>query len=374
MLLDDQKTDSRVKRERQPSSPLSAHRTGWPAQVSAMSKTLTPPWLRLGPWTRWTLIAALALAAGLWLARTTAQPRLDTVAPVRGTAVLAVYGTGQVEPVTWARLAAVQTARLVAFRVAEGEQVQSGQVLALQDDAVERAILGELEARARLLTEELNRKLVLVERTIIPRAQVDELRAQREEALARVEAQKYRIARMQLVSPIDGVVLRREGELGELIEAGRPVIWVGDPTELQVTATIDEEDIATVRQGQTVLVKSDAFPDRVVRGAVSHITLQGDPVGKTFRIRISLPPETGLMVGMTTDINIVVREAENARLLPVSSVLDGHVYIIDRGRIQRLPVETGIRSEAQIEIVSGISDDTVVVRDAEQARRRLERS
>ncbi len=85
---------------------------------------------------------------------------------------------------------------------------------------------------------------------------------------------------------MDGVVLRRDGEVGEIAEAGQILFRVGVPKPLQVVAEVNEEDIPRVALGQTVLLRTDAFPDRRLEGKVREITPMGDVVAKTYRIKV----------------------------------------------------------------------------------------
>ena len=79
-----------------------------------------------------------------------------------------------------------------------------------------------------------------------------------------------------------------------------------------VTAEVDEEDIARCRPGQQAVIKADAFPGRVLKGQVNEITPLGDPLNKSYRVRVALPDDTPLHLGMTTELNIIVSEQPNA--------------------------------------------------------------
>ncbi len=312
--------------------------------------------------------AAAVLAVALYWASGNGRPALDAVMPRVGPAVLAIYGTGDVEPLNWAKLATASSARLMTLAVREGDRVTKGQVLAVQDDHVERATLAELEARQRFYEADYERKDKLAQRDIVSQQALAQTRAFAEEYAAKVRAQKERIGLLSITSPIDGIVLRRDGELGELMAAGTTVLWVGDPSELNIVAAIDEEDIALVREGQKVLVKSDAQPGRAIEGRVLRITPKGDPIAKTFRVRVALAADQGLMVGMTTEINIVVREETDALLVPVTAVADGHVWRIDGGKAVKAQVETGIRSATEVQIISGLKQNDRIARSAAAAQ------
>ena len=139
------------------------------------------------------------------------------------------------------------------------------------------------------------------------------------------------------------------------------LFWVGAPRPLRITAEVDEEDIARVKVGQKVLIKADAFAERVLEAKVDRITPKGDPVNKTFRVRVVLPDDTPLLVGMTTEINIITQERENALLIPATALMDGKVLTVENGYARTLAVRTGIRGRTMTEILDGLSPDQPVI-------------
>ena len=165
-----------------------------------------------------------------------------------------------------------------------------------------------------------------------------------------------------LKSPIGGVVLRQDGEVGEIAEPGNILSWVGQPTPLLVGAEVNEEDIPRVEVGQRALLRADAFPDRSLEAVVDSITPKGDPVTKTYRVRLALPETTPLLIGMTVEVNIVVRVEDDALLLPASAVEGNTVYVVDdSGSAHRRELEIGIRGTSEIQILSGIGEDARII-------------
>ncbi len=278
-----------------------------------------------------------------------------------GKAVEAVYATGTVEPETWARIGPVTTGRIAEILAREGEAVRAGQPLARLDDREAVARVAELEARAAYWREEVERSRVLAARGIRSREAEDKAASEYNAAVAAIKAARQRRLDLMVTSPIDGVVLRRDGEVGEVVDTNDALFWVGEPRPLRITADVDEEDIALVRPGQQVLIKADAFPDRVLAAAVDRVTPKGDPVNKTFRVRVRLPDDTPLMIGMTTEVNVITAEKDSALLVPATAVTDGRLFVMEDGMARLRPVRIGIRGRDRIEIVEGLSTGEMVV-------------
>ena len=188
----------------------------------------------------------------------------------------------------------------------------------------------ELKAREEFLKREMSRVSELITRGA---ATTQALRARLHGSVSRCRRRSrcrtQKINDYTIVAPMDGVVLRRDGEIGEIAEAGQILFRVGVPKPLQVVAEVNEEDIPRVIVGQTVLFRTDAFPDRRLEGKVSEITPMGDVAAKTFRIKMALPDDTPLKPGMSVEANIVTREKPNALLIPADALQGNAVFVLD---------------------------------------------
>lgn len=305
-----------------------------------------------------TLLLTAAAAGGFyWLS----APVVRTAMAVRGPAVQAVYATGVVEPVNWAKVTPLLRGRIAEICACEGNDVRKGDVLARLDDREARAQLAELEARRAFLESEVERSRQLVERRVVTPQAYERTVSESGQVRAAIAAARERLNYLVLRSPLDGVVLRKDGEVGEVAEPGQVLFWVGQPTPLWIVAEVDEEDIPDVRPGQRTLIKADAFVGRTLEGSVQQITPKGDPVNKNYRVRIALPGDTPLMIGMTTELNIVIRRKEDVLLVPTDAVSSARVWLVDGDRVTPRSVTTGIRGGNRVEIVDGLTGGERIV-------------
>ncbi|HEU4664475.1 MAG TPA: efflux RND transporter periplasmic adaptor subunit [Dokdonella sp.] len=309
------------------------------------------------------LTTLAALGVGIFAYRNWLPSTVEVTAPVRGPAVEAVYATGAVEPSVMLPIATRLASRLVELAVDEGERVRAGQVLGRLEHADLLNALAQARAQEAFAKDELDRDAALLGRGLIARAMHDKARADwRAASAARAKAAaELRFA--DLVSPVDGTIVRRDGEVGQLIAANVPVFWVAADSPPRVTADVDEEDIVRVSVGQAVLVRADAFGDRVFRAHVQALTPKGDPTARTYRVRIAFDEAVPLLTGMTAEADIIVREVRDALLVPTTAVVAGRVWCVRAGRLQPQSVDVGVRGEARTEIRSGVAIDDVVVVD-----------
>ena len=297
----------------------------------------------------------LLLAAALWW-RFGRGPEVAAATAARGTAVEIVYATGGVEPVRWSKVASLIRDRIVEICDCEGKPVKKGDVLARLDDRQVLAGLKELKAREDFLQREMSRVSELIARNIATTQAYERASSDLRQVQGLISVQTEKIADYTIVAPMDGVVLRRDGEVGEIAEVNQILYRVGVPKPLQVVAEVNEEDIPRVQVGQTALFRTDAFPDRRLEGKVSEITPMGDIAAKTFRVKIALPDDTPLKPGMSVEANIVTREKPNALLIPADAVQGNAVFVLDGAHVRKREVKIGIRGTREVEVLSGLAD------------------
>lgn len=298
------------------------------------------------------VVLGAAGAAAWWLYGR--GPEVTTATATTGTAVEIVYATGGVEPVRWAKVASVIRDRIIDMCLCEGETVAKGDILARLDDRVARAQLQELRAREDFAKRELSRVTELIGKGSATTQAFERVTTELQQVQGLISVQTQRIADYTILSPMDGVVLRRDGEIGEIAEIGQVLFRVGVPKPLLVVAEVNEEDIPRVVTGQLVLFRTDAFPDQRIEGKVREITPMGDVLAKTYRIKVSLPNDTPLKPGMSVEANIVTREKPDALLVPANAVQESAVFVIEGNRVRKRQVKIGIRGTRQVEILSGL--------------------
>jgi RND family efflux transporter MFP subunit len=296
--------------------------------------------------------AALLAATGWWWFGR--GPEVTAVAPIRGTAVEIVYATGAVEPVRWAKVTSLIRDRIVDICDCEGKSVVKGDVLVRLDDREVRAQLEELKAREEFSKREMSRVTELIARNAATTQAFERARMDLQQVQALILVQMQKIEDYAIVAPMDGVVLRRDGEVGEVADVGQVLVRVGVPKPLQVVAEVNEEDIPRVMVGQTVLFRTDAFPDQRLEGKVREITPMGDVLAKTYRIKIALPDDTPLKPGMSVEANVVTREKPEALLVPAEAIQGTTIYLIDGDKLKKQAVTIGIRGTRAVEILSGV--------------------
>jgi RND family efflux transporter MFP subunit len=317
-------------------------------------------------WSGSVALLVAAVAGGLYLKYPDlfVPPTVTTTAAMIAPVSEAIYGTGTVEPERWAKVVPLQRRRLVELCRCEGQTVRVGQILGRQDDAEEVGALHELEINNEQLERDLNRAEKDRDKSDAQKTEYEQRQTKYEESKSRISAQKVRIDELVLRAPLDGMVLRRDGEVGEIVGPTDVLFWVGPPAPMQVVAEINEEEITRIATGQKAFLRSEAFPDQALHATVSQITPKGDPTRKTFRVYLRLPRDTPLRIGMTVEANIVYHEKPAAVVVPTEAVIGNSVQIVNGGKIERVPITVGIRGSRNVEIIGKVSKGTPVLSPA----------
>lgn len=307
------------------------------------------------------LLIALALAAagyGWWRSR----PQSVLVARAQvGPSAQLIYATGYVEPRHPVLVAARATAPVVAVLVDEGDRVRRGQPLIQLDAGEQRMLVAQATAQRVQTSLDERRAVTLYDEGWVARAARDSAVAAAAGARAGEAAARARLDQMIVRAGINGIVLKRDVQPGDLATPTRTLLELGDPADLWVTATVDERDVPLLRIGQRALLKSDAWPGRVLYGRLTELTPGGDPTQRAFRARIVPEHARDLPIGLSLEVNIIAREVPRAVLVPNGAIVDGKVWSIVDGRATPRAVRVGIVGSDMTQIIAGLAPGGPVI-------------
>ena len=309
---------------------------------------------------KWIYLFIAAVAATAWFLAKPAKVAVVEVgkAPVEE----AVYATGVVESTRMVKIAPKASGRIREYPAEAHDKVKKGQILLVLENEDSAAKVAELEARVEFAKRESERASTLFRQGAGTKQEVDrtaaELRAY-EEALKSARKQN---ADMMLLSPDNCTVIQKDGEIGELISAGAEVMWLDCSGILRITADIDEDDIGKVKTGAGAKIGLTSGTGDTYDGAVESITPRGDSSSRSYRVRIKIPQDTGLFIGMTVEANILTGRKSEAMLVPVSALSGQNVQTLEDGRVKIVKVSVGTVTSSQAEIASGLSTGAKVLR------------
>ena len=271
--------------------------------------------------------------------------------------------------------------RVTDLHVDVGERVRKGELLLeLDARAVEseraqaRAAHAEAQAGRELAQANLRRGEALAKEQLIAASALDELRAARSQAQARVataraalDAAQLRVDFTRLRAPDDGIIFKRLVEPGQVVAAGTELLRLIRDGRLEWQAELASDELARVSVGDPVTL--DAPGGAVAEGRVRALSPGVDATTRTGTLYADLPEPQGLQVGQFVPGRIATG-AGQALTVPAAAVVerDGYPYVFTVGAdgiAKRLRVRTGTRAGADVEILDGLEAGTpVAVRGA----------
>jgi|SRR5271166_966284 len=359
--------------------PVQAQRSALPVPVERAARPAAKTNWRRKALAVLAIAAALAAAIGLGQRADWGAPTVRLTHAARGPAIQAVYATGVVEAVDFARFGATVAGRVSDVLVDEGARVRKGDILARMDDRQPLARLDDARARLRMAEADIARAQALMNKGVLAIQSLERAQQERDQAAAAVALLARQLEDYTIASPLDGVVMKRNVEPGETVAANTTLFEVASTARKRIAADVDERDIAGVRMGAKLAAHADGFPDEVFQAKVTNIRRQGDASSRTFRVEADHPQDTKLMIGMTVDVDIVTAERTDALLVPASAVGHGpstggrpgaaFVVVIENGRARRAEVETGAVGQSKVEIRSGLAERDAIALDAPESLR-----
>ncbi|MBS0664567.1 MAG: efflux RND transporter periplasmic adaptor subunit [Verrucomicrobia bacterium] len=281
------------------------------------------------------VLAVLAGGVGWYLWRDAGEDRLDysTVTVSRGDITQTVTATGTLQAVTSVDVSSQISGLINEVAVDFNSRVKLNQVLARLDPATYQSRLASAQAQLANATANFNLVRLNTERTRELRAQnlvaqqdLDQAEAQLQQAQAQLQIQqsavdsaKVDLSRCTIYSPIDGIVIDRQAEVGKTVAASlnAPTLFTiaNDLTKMQISTSVAEADIGNVAEGQSVTFTVDAYPNRQFRGRISQIrnAPKTEQNVVTYETMIDVNnADLKLKPGMTANVSIIVAQRANA--------------------------------------------------------------
>jgi HlyD family secretion protein len=225
----------------------------------------------------------------------------------------------------------------------------------------------------------LNKQNVAKAQLVVLKAKVAQAGAQVGQDRANMKQLEEQLGYTDIVSPIDGVVLSRDVEMGDAVSSilvlgssATLVMTLGDTSEVYVKGKVDESDIGKVYLGQPARIKVESFKDKTFNGKVTKISPMGvekDNV-TTFEVRVSINNPGGeLKAEMTANAEIILEEHKNVLQIPEGAILydkdkKASVEVPDPSAKEgkkKLAVNIGISNGAKTELLSGLKENDQVV-------------
>ncbi|NGN42918.1 efflux RND transporter periplasmic adaptor subunit [Mesorhizobium sp. CGMCC 1.15528] len=271
--------------------------------------------------------------------------------------------------------------KVIERNVDIGDRVKPGDVLARVDAndyelATRSAQASLMAAQKQVETTDLTRKRAeqLFAKNFASKSQLEaqtlayeQAVSSRDAAASSLEQAKNQVAYTDLTSGLNGIVTAINADVGQVVGTGTPVVTVAVDGEKEVQIAVPETDIAQFRIGKSVQARFWSDNALVLDGKVREVAGSADLQSRTFAVRVSLPADPRVLLGMTATIEAKVDNANASISIPLSALgqKDGAsvVWLVDRaaGTVHMRPVKVADFSDDGVRVADGLRPGDVVV-------------
>ena len=283
-----------------------------------------------------------------------------------------------------AKLSALVPGRIAQVFVIEGQQVTAGQPLAEMDNSVLRdqerqaeAAVAQARANVENAKRSAERNETLLQRGIAARKEVEDARTQlsvNQAAMSQAEAAlataRTQLSRGTLRAPFAGTVVRRFLGMGEQVDgtSAQPVVEIANIDTVELIGTVPASRLGEINTGKKFTFTTSSAPGETFTSEVVSVFPAVDPATNngTIRIRIDNSKHV-LKLGTYISVELPVSASRSALVVPRQAIYpdeagEPHVYKVNGDEAAFVPVELGIQTKDQAEIVSGVQEgDTVIL-------------
>lgn len=267
--------------------------------------------------------------------------------------------------------------KIISIKFNEGTFVKKGTLLAKINDATLQAELKKLEAQLPLANDRVSRQKTLLQKDAISLESFESVSTELDKLKADVEMLKARIAFTELRAPFDGYVGLRHVSEGSYVSPTTIISKLTKTSPLKIEFSINERQVNAIKKGTALKfnVENDfnTYSANVyaVESSVDNATL-------SLKARALYPnKDAKLKPGRSADIDIVLREINNAIVVPSIAVIaekgEDIVYVYRSGKAVQQKIDKGLRTASSIQVIRGISlGDTLITSGVMQLRDGME--
>ncbi|EHR02024.1 efflux RND transporter periplasmic adaptor subunit [Bradyrhizobium sp. WSM471] len=265
--------------------------------------------------------------------------------------------------------------RVTEIKFEPGTHVEAGTPLVQMFDAPEQGDLANYKAQSTVAQLSLDRAKQLASRQFGPQATVDTAQAAYDQAQAGIAKTEALISQKLVRAPFAGDLGVRKVEVGQYLTAGTAIVSLTDLSELWANFTVTEKDSGSLKVGQPVRLKVDAYPGRTFDAKITTIEPQISADTRNIRVQATVSnPEKILKPGMFVTTTVVLPDKPAVVTVPETAVdytlYGDSVFVITEKKeadgktslsAVRTFVQTGSRVEGRVEIVKGVKPGDKVV-------------
>lgn len=287
-----------------------------------------------------------------------------------------ISGVANLLPDEEVELSFETSGKIVAINFQEGTAVRKGDLLAKVNDKPLQAQLARYEAQLKLAEARVYRQNALLEKDAVSQEAFEQAQTELATLIAEINIVKSNIELTELRAPFDGIIGLRNVSEGAYASPSVVVATLTKISPLKIDFFVPERYAKQVKPGTRFSFTVDGYQE-TFQGSVYATESKVDAATRTFAVR-GLYPNTlaRLMPGRFASVNIRLHDIPNAIAIPTEAIVPemgiDKVYLYRNGRARAVEVTTGLRTDAELQILKGLSvGDTLITSGTLQLREGL---
>lgn len=291
---------------------------------------------------------------------------VETAVAQRDTVTQHINATGAIEAVQSIMLKPEVEGRITQILVRDGAVVGAGAGLFRIDAAELAAQVDRAEAEYDLAAQALERTKSLIAQNASSAADLEGAEATARSTRAQLDLLRIRLARTTVRAPFGGIAGARLVSLGDYVTTSSDLISLQTVDPVRAAFEVPERYAEEVSSGQGIEFQVAALPGQTFRGVVEFVDPAVRLPGRTILVKARVPnPKRNLQPGMFVEIRLATDLRPNAVVVPEEAIVGTQmgtiIWVVKDGKVERREVTLGVRSPGEVEILSGVAADEMVV-------------
>ncbi|WP_037328460.1 efflux RND transporter periplasmic adaptor subunit [Runella zeae] len=255
--------------------------------------------------------------------------------------------------------------------VAEGQKVRKGQLLASLNLTEIDAQVNQAQYGVEKAERDFKRVQNMFKDTAATLEQMQNVTTALDVAKQNLQIAQFNRSYAQITSPIDGAVIKKMANEGELTGPGTPIFYLTSDRQGDwvVRVGVSDKDWARLKVGDQASIGLDAYPNETFMGIVKKLAPAADPMNKLYEIEIKITPNgKRLAAGLFAKVQLKPVQNRSYIKVPIEAIVEGNgkdafVYVLDdtRKKVKRLPVQIGFIDGDKVLITNGLENIQEVV-------------
>ncbi len=255
--------------------------------------------------------------------------------------------------------------KIISLPLREGTEVKQNQLLVKINDADFQAQYKKLQLQYDLADKNLKRQEALLKVNGISQSDFDASQNSANTIKADMDYVQSQIAKTEIHAPFTGIIGLKNVSDGAFVSIGSTIATVLQIDPVKIDFSVSERYAPFIKKGVKVVFNIDGMKEDM-KGEIYAIEPKIELSTRTFMVRAICPnKEKKIFPGAFADLKVLLKDIEDAVMIPTESVIpelrEKKVYIVKNGKAESIPIETGIRTSAKVQVLTGLQvGDTVV--------------